>query len=86
MATTESKGLVTKDAVLAAALNLSSEERADLAERLFRSVEAQDVDAAGIDAAWAEEAERRDRAVDEGTEGLLDGDAILDQLRRGECP
>lgn len=86
MATIESKGPVAKDAVLAAALNLSPAERADLAEQLLRSVEAQEVDAAEVDAAWAEEVERRDRAVDDGTEELLDGDGIVDKLLRGECP
>jgi putative addiction module component (TIGR02574 family) len=47
--------------ILDTALALSSEERAELAEKLLESFEADDeqVDSAQIDAAWGREAQRR---------------------------
>ena len=34
-----------------------------------------------IDAAWAEEAERRAREIDEGKVELIDGEVVMERLR-----
>ncbi len=66
------------------ALRLSESEHAEFAEILMASIA--ETSRSEIDQAWVTEADRRDRAVNDGTEGLLDGDEILDKLSRGECP
>src|ERR1051326_2072506 len=52
------------DAILSAALSLSADERAMLAEHLLASLDSPNQKE--IDAAWAKEAERRMREIDEG--------------------
>jgi putative addiction module component (TIGR02574 family) len=66
------------------ALTLSESERAEFAEILMASIT--ETSRSEIDEAWAAEAERRGRAINDGTGELLDGDEILDKLSRGECP
>jgi len=66
------------------ALTLSESERAEFAEILMASIA--ETTRSEIDQAWAAEAERRDRAVNDGTEELIDGDEILEKLSQGECP
>lgn len=61
------------------ALQLSPESRASLAEKLIRSLEAEQ-DAA-VEAAWIEEAERRYRAIQAGEVTTLDGDEVFNQIR-----
>ncbi len=46
------------------ALKLDARERAGMARRLLESLD--ELSAAELDTLWAEEAERRDRAVEEG--------------------
>ena len=74
----------TVDSVFAAAMTLSEDERAELADRLLGSVSPERE--ADIDRAWADEAERRMQAVRRGEMELLDGDEILAALRQGKRP
>jgi putative addiction module component (TIGR02574 family) len=67
-----------------AALKLSSEERARLAEELLSSLDAPDQ--AAIDAAWAEEAERRIDALDAGKPTIPAEDVFRELERRRRHP
>ena len=49
--------LLTKEEIVAAALNLSQSDRAELASRLIESLD--DADDGDVEAAWIEEAEQR---------------------------
>jgi putative addiction module component (TIGR02574 family) len=73
------------DNILGTALNLSAEERAELATRLIRSLDGTDPtpeEQKAIDAAWAEEIDRRAAEIDNGTVKLIGGDEFLAKLRR----
>lgn len=65
--------------ILGSALSLAPEERAMLAGQLLGSLDGPDQKR--IDAAWAEEAERRLRAIDEGRAELIDGELVMAGLR-----
>lgn len=65
--------------ILRTALLLSPNERAMLADHMLASLDGPDQKE--IDAAWAEEAERRMREIDEGKVELIDGDLVLERLR-----
>jgi putative addiction module component (TIGR02574 family) len=65
--------------ILRAALLLSPNERAMLADHLLASLDSPNQKE--IDAAWAEEAERRMREIDEGKAELIDGDTVMRELR-----
>ena len=65
--------------VLSAALTLSPGERAMLADHLLASLDGPDQKE--IDAAWAEEAERRMREIDGGKVELIDGESVMKELR-----
>jgi len=67
------------DEILGAALSLSPGARAMLADHLLESLD--DEDQKRIDAIWAEEAERRVQAIDEGKVKLIPGDEVLAELR-----
>jgi putative addiction module component (TIGR02574 family) len=67
------------DDVVSAALSLPPELRAELAERLLSSLD--NAEQAGIDAAWAEEAERRIEQLDQGKVNLIPGDALIIELQ-----
>jgi putative addiction module component (TIGR02574 family) len=67
------------DEVLSAALSLSPGARAMLADHLLESLDWEDQKR--IDAIWAEEAERRVRAIDEGRVKLIPGEEVLAKLR-----
>ena len=64
---------------LRAALSLSPVERAMLADHLLSCLDGPDQKE--IEAAWAEEAERRLREIDEGKVELLDGEVVMERLR-----
>ena len=66
--------------ILRDALALPPEERARLADELLRSVD--QADRADIDAAWAEEAERR---TDDFEKGLTRAEPLEDVLRSIEA-
>jgi putative addiction module component (TIGR02574 family) len=65
--------------ILRAALSLSPGERAMLADHLLASLDGPNQKE--IDAAWAEEAERRMREIDEGKVELIDGELVMARLR-----
>lgn len=65
--------------ILRAALLLSPGERAMLADHLLASLDAPNQKE--IDEAWAEEAERRMREIDEGKVELIDGELVMERLR-----
>jgi putative addiction module component (TIGR02574 family) len=65
------------DEILSAALSLPPYERAMLAERLIESLDG--LNQKAIDAAWAEEAERRMREIDEVE--AIDGELVMQRLR-----
>lgn len=73
--------LDTFEEILRAALLLSPNERAMLADHLLTSLDAPNQEE--IDTAWAEEAERRMREIDEGKVELIDGDLVMQRLRSG---
>jgi putative addiction module component (TIGR02574 family) len=62
--------------ILNAALSLPPEERAALANHLLASLDGPDQKA--IDAAWAEEAERRMHELDEGIVEAVNGEITLE--------
>lgn len=75
--------------VLDAALDLSTEERASLAEELLRSLDGPlptPAEQAEIDAAWEAEIRRRMADVKAGRTQLLDGEEVMRKLRAGERP
>jgi len=71
--------LDTYDEILSAALSLPPYERAMLADRLLASLDG--LNQKQIDAAWAEEAERRMREIDEGRVEAIDGELVMQRLR-----
>lgn len=67
------------DTILSAALSLSAKERAMLADHLLASLDAPNQKE--IDEAWAKEAERRMREIDEGKVEAIDGELVMERLR-----
>lgn len=67
------------DEILSAALSLSPGARAMLADHLLESLDNENQKR--IDAIWAEEVERRVRAIDEGRIELIPGDEVMARLR-----
>lgn len=67
------------DDILSAALSLSPGARAMLADHLLESLDTEEQKR--IDALWAEEAERRARAIDEGRAKLISGEQVMAELR-----
>jgi putative addiction module component (TIGR02574 family) len=69
----------TYDDIFNTALSLPPGLRAMLAEHLFKSLDAENQ--AEIDAIWAEEAEKRFQAVEQGQVTLIPGEQVLRELR-----
>jgi putative addiction module component (TIGR02574 family) len=67
------------DEILKTALSLSPGARAMLADHMLESLDWEDQKR--IDAIWAEEAERRVQAIDEGRVELIPGDEVMAELR-----
>ena len=67
------------DDIIKDALSLPPGERAMLADHLLESLDAPNQKE--IDAAWAEEAKRRMRELDEGKVESLDGELVMERLR-----
>ena len=67
------------DDILSAALSLSPSARAMLADHLLQSFD--DKEEKRIEAIWAEEAERRAQAIDEGRVTLIPGEQVMSELR-----
>jgi hypothetical protein len=61
------------------AMTLPEDDRAALVNVLLRSLKASDPKQ--IELLWVEEAERRVQEVEDGTVALLDGEAVLQEVR-----
>jgi putative addiction module component (TIGR02574 family) len=70
---------MSAESITAAALALTPEEKAKLAEQLLDSLDRPDQ--AEIDTAWAEEAERRIDRLDRGEERTVPADQALRDAR-----
>ncbi len=70
---------MTTEQVENEALKLKPEARAELAEKLLRSLE--DLSDEDIDQLWAEEAVRRDEELDAGTASMRDVEDVLRDVR-----
>jgi putative addiction module component (TIGR02574 family) len=69
----------TYEEIMSAALALSPSARAMLVEHLMESLDAEDQKR--IDALWAEEAERRDKEIEDGIVTAIPGEEVLNRLR-----
>jgi putative addiction module component (TIGR02574 family) len=69
----------TFEDILRTALALPQGQRAMLADHLLSSLDGPNQNE--IDAAWAEEAERRMHEIDEGKVELIDGELVMQKLR-----
>jgi putative addiction module component (TIGR02574 family) len=67
------------DSVLSAAMALSPQSRAALAEELWLSVEK--IDRADNEVAWANEIEQRLAALDRGETELIPGEQVMREAR-----
>jgi len=73
------KLMSTYEEIMSAALALPPNARAMLAEHLMESLDAEDQEQ--IDALWAEEAERRDKELEDGTVKAIPGEEVMNRLR-----
>jgi putative addiction module component (TIGR02574 family) len=69
----------TYEEIMSAALALPPGARAMLAEHLMESLDAEDQER--IDTLWAEEAERRDREIEDGIVTAIPGEEVMNRLR-----
>ena len=69
----------TYEEIISAALALPPGARAMLAEHLLESLDAEDQER--IDKLWADEAERRDKEIDDGTVTAVPGEEVMNRLR-----
>lgn len=69
----------TYEEIMSAALALPPSARAMLAEHLMESLNSEDQER--IDALWAEEAERRDKEIEDGIVTAIPGDEVMSRLR-----
>lgn len=69
----------TYEEIEIAALALPPHARATLAEHLLESLSAEDQQR--IDALWAQEAERRDKEIEDGIVAAVPGDEVMNRLR-----
>ena len=65
--------------ILNAALSLPPDSRAILADHLLESLDSEAQKR--IDSMWAEEAERRDREIEDGVVTPIPGEEVLSRLR-----
>jgi Putative addiction module component len=70
---------MTTEQVENEALKLNPEARAELAEKLLRSLE--DLSDEDVERLWAEEAVRRDAELDAGTGSMRDVEDVLKDIR-----
>src|SRR6266576_1188954 len=69
----------TDEEIISAALSLPPGTRAMLAEHLLESLDTEDQ--RRIDALWADEAERRDKEIEDGTVTPIPGEEVMNRLR-----
>ena len=71
------------DAVFSAALALPTKKRAELAHRLIQSLDGPlptAAEQAEIDAAWADEIQRREKEIDEGKAELIPFEDVMAEI------
>jgi putative addiction module component (TIGR02574 family) len=73
------KAIRTYDEIMSAAKTLSPDEREMLAEDLIASLDAEDQET--IDRLWADEAERRDKEIENGLVRAIPGEEVMRRLR-----
>ena len=73
------KAISTYDEIMNAALALPPRERELLAEHLMESLHGEDQET--INALWAEEAERRNREIEDGIVKAIPGEEVMSRLR-----
>lgn len=73
------KRITTYEEIMNAALALPPDARAMLAEHLIESLDAEDQQR--IDALWAEEAERRDKEIEDGIVTAIPGEEVMSRLQ-----
>ena len=64
---------------MSAAMSLSPNERVMLAEHLIESLDTEEQER--INRLWAEEAERRNREIEDGTVQAIPGEEVMNRLR-----
>ena len=64
---------------MSAAMDLSPNERVLLAEHLIESLDVEDQER--INRLWAEEADRRNREIEDGTVQAIPGEEVMNRLR-----
>lgn len=69
----------TYEEIISAALALPPDTRAMLAEHLLESLDVEDQKR--IDALWTEEAERRDKEIEDGVVTPIPGEEVMNRLR-----
>ena len=70
---------LTKEQILTEALSLAPQEREELAEAIWLSIDG--LTREEIDAAWVAECQRRLDAVDRGEMELVPGEQVIRELR-----
>jgi putative addiction module component (TIGR02574 family) len=73
------KRVSTYEEIMNAALALPPGARAMLAEHLMESLDTEDQQT--IDGLWTEEAERRDKEIEDGLVKPIPGDEVMNRLR-----
>ena len=69
--------MTTAERLLKEAMQLSSDEREQLAMELLASIEKEP----GYDEAWEAEIERRLKEIDDGTVEMIPGEQVMTELR-----
>lgn len=73
------KAISTYEEIMSAAMALSPNEREMLAEHLMGSLDIEDQER--INRLWAEEAERRNREIEDGVVKAIPGEEVMNRLR-----
>jgi putative addiction module component (TIGR02574 family) len=73
------KAISTYEEIMSAAMNLSPNERVMLAEHLIESLDVEDQER--INRLWAEEAERRNKEIEDGIVQAIPGEEVMNRLR-----
>lgn len=73
------KSISTYDEIMNAALALPPNERELLAKHLMESLQGEDQET--IEALWAEEAERRNKEIEDGIVEAIPGEEVMNRLR-----
>ena len=73
------KAIRSYDEIMSAALALPPKEREMLAEQLMETLDAEEQER--IEGLWAEEAERRDKEIEDGIVKPIPGEEVMNRMR-----